>query len=120
MIIKATSESAETPTPNKLDADGLRQKVIAALRTIYDPEIPVNIYDLGLIYRVEVTEDSIVSIDMTLTTPSCPEAQSLPAEVEKVVESIPEVKKVNFELVWDPPWDKDRMSEEVKMLLGIF
>jgi FeS assembly SUF system protein len=112
---KATSK--ESPD---ISVDTLRQKVISALKTIYDPEIPVNIYDLGLIYKVEVNEEGIVAIDMTLTSPACPEAQSLPALVIDAVQSIPEVKSVKFELVWDPPWNKDRMSEEVKMLLGIY
>jgi len=107
-------------TSNTLSADALRQKIIAAIRTIYDPEIPVNVYDLGLIYRVDVTETGEVFIDMTLTSPGCPEAQTLPASVEQVVEALPEVKKVTLELVWDHPWTKDRMSEEVKMVLGIF
>jgi FeS assembly SUF system protein len=110
---KATSSGPLTP-------DALREKVIATLRTIYDPELPVNIYDLGLIYRVEVNEEAVVSIDMTLTTPSCPEAQALPAQVEQVVSDLPEVKKVIFDLIWDPPWTKDLLSEEVKMLLGIY
>jgi FeS assembly SUF system protein len=118
MSAKATSEP--TSKLSTIERDQLREKVIVALRTVYDPELPVNIYDLGLIYRIEVEEESVVYIDMTLTTPSCPEAQSLPAQVEQVVSDLPEVKKVVFELVWDPPWDKDRLTEEVKMLLGIY
>lgn len=115
MSHKATSQK-NTP----IDIDLLRQKVIAAIRTIYDPEIPVNIYDLGLIYRIEVNEHAHVEIDMTLTTPSCPEAQTLPSTVEQAIEAIPEVASVKLSLVWDPPWNKDRMSDEVKMLLGMF
>lgn len=125
----ATSESVSLEKPDSksdtklkksISADVLRQTVIAAIRTIYDPEIPVNIYDLGLIYGVDVDEEGNVSINMTLTTPSCPEAQTLPASVETTVDELPDVKSVKLSLVWDPPWDKDRMSEEVKMVLGIF
>lgn len=119
MNSQATSTEHSNVTQD-IDIDKLRQKILAELRTIYDPELPVNIYDLGLIYKVEVNEAAEVYIEMTLTTPSCPEAQSLPNKVETTIEAMPEVKKVKLELVWDPPWDKDRLSEEVKMLLGIF
>lgn len=113
--------SQATSIPNQpLAPDQLREQAIAALRSVYDPELPVNIYDLGLIYKVDVSEDGVVSIDMTLTTPSCPEAQSLPAQAEEAVRGIPEVSDVILELVWDPPWSKDLLSEEVKMLLGIY
>jgi FeS assembly SUF system protein len=100
--------------------DQLRTKVLAAIRTVYDPEIPVNIYDLGLIYKVEVNANAEVYVEMTLTSPTCPEAQSLPSTVIDAVRSIDEVNDVKLELVWDPPWTKDRMSEETKMLLGVF
>ena len=110
------TEATSTP----LSADQLRQKIIAALKTVYDPELPVNIYDLGLIYRIDVDEKAHALIEMTLTTPSCPEAQSLPAKVEQVAQEVDGVESVKLELVWDPPWDKDRMTEEVKMLLGIY
>lgn len=103
-----------------IDTEALKEQVIAAIRTVYDPEIPVNIYDLGLIYKVEVDRTATVYVDMTLTSPSCPEAQSLPATVEEVIRSIPQVNDVKLELVWDPPWTKDRMSEETKLLLGMF
>lgn len=115
----ATSKAGLLKTHN-VAPDQLREQVIAALRSIYDPELPVNIYDLGLIYRVEVDESGIVWIDMTLTTPSCPEAQSLPAQAEETIAALPGVSEVKFELVWDPPWSKDLLSEEVKMLLGIY
>jgi len=115
MNTEATSQSEQPIAP-----DQLREDVIAALRSVYDPELPVNIYDLGLIYRVEVNESGVVWIDMTLTTPSCPEAQSLPAQAEETVRVIPGVTDVILELVWDPPWSKDLLTEEVKMLLGIF
>lgn len=97
----------------------LHAKVIDTLKTVYDPEIPVNIYDLGLIYDVEVTPESKVLIRMTLTAPACPVADSMPGEIESRVESIPEVSYANVLLVWDPPWDRDRMSEAAKLQLGM-
>lgn len=114
------TEATSIPSTENIAPDQLREQIIAALRGIYDPELPVNIYELGLIYRVEVSEQGAVEIDMTLTTPSCPEAQSLPAKVEETVHALPGVSSVQLELVWDPPWSKDLLSEEVKMLLGIY
>ena len=93
-------------------------KVLGVLRTIYDPEIPVNIYDLGLIYEVKVDETDAVNVRMTLTAPACPVAGSLPGEVEAKIEAIPEVRTANVELVWEPPWSKDRMSESAMLDLG--
>lgn len=100
-------------------AGPLYENVIAALRTIYDPEIPVNIYDLGLIYRLDVEEDGKVSIRMTLTAPGCPVAASFPGTVESRLSEVPGVSDVRVELVWDPPWSKDRIPEEVKLQLGL-
>ena len=97
----------------------LREKVIDALRTVYDPEIPVNIYELGLIYGVEVGDEGQVAIRMTLTAPNCPVAGSLPADVERAVRAVPGVSGVKLELTFDPPWSKDRMSEAAKLALGI-
>jgi FeS assembly SUF system protein len=97
----------------------MREKIIAALRTVYDPEIPMDIWDLGLIYDVKVLEGGDVKIRMTLTAPNCPVAGSLPAEVERKVRAVPGVKNVKLELVFDPPWDKSRMSPEARMLLGL-
>jgi len=93
-------------------------KVLGVLRTIYDPEIPVNIYDLGLIYEVKVDETDGVRVKMTLTAPACPVAGSLPGEVEAKIEAIPEVRSADVELVWEPPWSKDRMSESAMLDLG--
>lgn len=95
------------------------QQVIQVLRTIYDPEMPVNIYELGLIYEVNVDETSFVSIRMTLTAPNCPVAGTLPPEVEAKVRSVPGVSGVRLELVFDPPWTKNMMSEAAKLELGI-
>jgi FeS assembly SUF system protein len=93
--------------------------IIDALKEIYDPEIPVNIYDLGLIYGVEVTEDGHAVVAMTLTTPNCPVAESMPAEVEMRVGSVPGVGFAEVNLVWDPPWDPQKMSDEAKLELGM-
>ena len=92
----------------------LKEKIIGEIKKIYDPEIPVNIYDLGLIYDVKVDENKDVDIKMTLTTPHCPVAESLPMEVENTVKEVKEVNKVNLELVWDPPWDKSMITDAVK------
>ena len=97
----------------------LKEKIIGEIKKIYDPEIPVNIYDLGLIYDVIVDEDNNVDVKMTLTTPNCPVAESLPMEVENTVKEVKDVKKVNLELVWDPPWDKSMMSEAAKLELNL-
>lgn len=97
----------------------LYEAVIAALKEIYDPEIPVNIYDLGLIYGVEVTADADVSITMTLTTPHCPVAESMPGEVELRAASVPGVRDAEVNLVWDPPWGPDKMTDEARLELGM-
>ena len=109
------SEAVEIP----VDAP-LKDKIIAALRTVYDPEIPLNLYDLGLIYEIDIDSQNAVSINMTLTTPHCPVAESMPGRVECAVREIDEVSNVSVQLVWDPPWDKDRMSDEAKLTLGLF
>ncbi|MDQ1692542.1 MAG: hypothetical protein QOH85_77 [Acidobacteriaceae bacterium] len=102
------------------DPEGLEGLVIAALRTVYDPEIPVNIYDLGLVYALEVEQASRkVRIHMTLTAPGCPVAQTFPATVESAVMDVSGASEVKVELVWDPPWSKDRMSEAARLELGL-
>jgi FeS assembly SUF system protein len=97
----------------------LRDLIIAALKTVYDPEMPVNIYELGLIYGVDVDEGGHARIRMTLTAPNCPVAGTLPADVERAARAVPGVTDVNLELTFDPPWSKDRMSEAAKLALGI-
>ncbi len=96
-----------------------REQIVDALKTVYDPEIPVDIYELGLIYDIRVKEDKVY-IQMTLTTPNCPSAQSLPLEVKDRVMRIPGVKDVEVEIVWDPPWGMEMMSEEARLELGYF
>ena len=97
----------------------LYEGVIEALKEIYDPEIPVNIYDLGLIYGVDVTEDGDVAVVMTLTTPHCPVAESMPGEVELRIASVPGVRDAQVEVTWDPPWDPSKMSDEARLELGM-
>ena len=98
----------------------LRPKIIEAVSKVFDPEIPVNIYELGLIYDIIADRNSVVGVRMTLTAPSCPSAQSLPVEVQKRVAEIPEVTDAKVDVVWDPPWDKDRMSDAAKLQLGMW
>ena len=97
----------------------LKDRIIAALRTVFDPEIPLNLYDLGLIYQIDIDSDNNVAISMTLTTPHCPVAELMPGRVETAVRSVPTVKDVEVNLVWDPPWDQNCMSDEAKLTLGL-
>ena len=112
-----TAEEKKSGEPPK-HSDSLKNDVIAAIRECYDPEIPVNIYDLGLIYDVTVSEESKVDLVMTLTSPHCPVAEILPAQVKSRVEMVDGVDEVELELTWDPPWDPDKMSEAAKLELG--
>lgn len=98
----------------------LKQQIKEAIQEVYDPEIPINIYEMGLIYNIDVDEDSNdVTIDMTLTTPNCPSAQELPAEVQRAAEGVEGVNRVVVDIVWDPPWEPSRMSEEAQLELGL-
>ena len=97
----------------------LREKVILEIKKIFDPEIPVNIYDLGLIYKVEIVDKNKVNVDMTLTSPNCPVAESLPNSVKENIMKVEGVANVDLKLVWDPPWDKDKMSEAAKLELNL-
>ena len=103
----------------KIDMSDIKQKIVSEIKKIYDPEIPVNIYELGLIYKIEVNEQKKVNIEMTLTSPNCPVAEELPNAVKKNVLKIPEIKDVDLKLVWDPPWTKDKMSEAAKLELNL-
>lgn len=104
----------------RAETAGLKAAVIDALRTVYDPEIPVNIYDLGLVYQLKVSEAGQVDIAMTLTAPGCPVAQTFPGKVEGRVREVPGVSDAHVEIVWDPPWDQSRMSEQARLELGLF
>jgi FeS assembly SUF system protein len=108
------AEAAQNPS----DSD-LLEEIVAALRTVHDPEIPVNIYDLGLIYRIDRVDDRSVAIEMTLTAPGCPVAGILPGQVQAAVESVAAVDQCSVSLVWDPPWTKEKMSEEARLELGM-
>jgi len=112
---------SQKPQPEASGEPGgaLYEAVVEALKEIYDPEIPVNIYDLGLIYGVEVTDEGHAVVTMTLTTPHCPVAESMPAEVELRVGSVPGVGTADVNLVWDPPWDPQKMSDDAKLELGM-
>ena len=95
------------------------EKAVEKICQIYDPEVPVNIYELGLIYDIQVSDEGVVAIEMTLTSPNCPVAETLPVEVEEKVKVIPDVKNVNVNITFEPPWNKDMMSEEAKLELGM-
>ncbi|MCE3290501.1 MAG: hypothetical protein K0R83_2513 [Caulobacter sp.] len=113
------TETAITPLSQK-ELDELTDKLVEQLKTVFDPEIPVDIYELGLIYKVDVSDDKHVAIDMTLTAPGCPVAGEMPGWVEDAVMEIPDIKSCVVELVFDPPWDPSRMSDEAKLQLNMF
>jgi FeS assembly SUF system protein len=98
----------------------LTDEIVAALKTVYDPEIPADIYELGLIYKIDIADDRSVKVDMTLTTPNCPSAQELPQMVENAVSSVAGVGKVDVAVVWDPPWDQSRMTDEARLVLNMW
>lgn len=116
---KLTDWLHEVQNSEPADAEAIRERVIAALKTIYDPEIPVNIYDLGLVYKVEADDAAVVNVEMTLTTPGCPVAQTFPGMVEQTIREVEGVSAAHVELVWDPPWCPDNMTDEVKLELGL-
>lgn len=109
----------DNPKEAPITGDTLEEQVISALRAVYDPEIPVNIYDLGLIYSLDIRDDRSVQIGMTLTAPACPVAGSMPGAVERAVKRVPGIDTVSVELVWEPPWTPERMSDEARLELGM-
>jgi FeS assembly SUF system protein len=111
--------SAVPPLPQE-EVARITDDVIAALKTVFDPEIPADIYELGLIYRIDLADDRAVTVDMTLTTPNCPSAQELPTMVENAVASVAGVGEVKINIVWDPPWDPSRMSDEARAMLNMW
>jgi FeS assembly SUF system protein len=118
---RAPEAAAEgVPTTSAPEHDQLRDDLVAALKTVFDPEIPVDIYELGLIYRLDVDDDRNIEVDMTLTAPGCPVAGDMPSWVENAVSSVPGVGQVKVNLVFDPPWDPSRMSEEARLALNMF
>lgn len=121
------STETKAPAPNGLQAalpaeevDRLTDDIVAALKTVYDPEIPADIYELGLIYRVDIADDRTVTIDMTLTAPACPVAGEMPVWVETAVSAVPGVKEAKVNMVFDPPWDQSRMSDEARIALDMW
>ena len=122
----ATADQAASPPVSGASAlpaeelTRLTDDIVAALKTVYDPEIPADIYELGLIYRVDIKDDRGVDVDMTLTTPNCPSAAELPMMVENAVASVPGVGDVKVQVVWDPPWDPSRMSDEARVTLNMW
>ena len=116
----ATAIEPTSPPLPQAELDALTDQLIDKLKTVFDPEIPVDIYELGLIYKVDVSDDKDVAIDMTLTAPGCPVAGEMPGWVEDAVREIPEVRSVKVDLVFDPPWDPSRMSDEAKLQLNMF
>jgi FeS assembly SUF system protein len=115
----ADKPSQLTPLPES-ELARLTDEIIAALKTVYDPEIPSDIYELGLVYKIDIGDDRAVTIEMTLTTPNCPSAQELPMMVENAVASVPGVGAVKVDIVWDPPWDPSRMSDEARATLNMW
>jgi FeS assembly SUF system protein len=117
----APAEAAENTSALPQDEQArLTDAIVAALKTVYDPEIPADIYEIGLIYKIDIADDRAVTVDMTLTTPNCPAAQDLPKSVENAVASVPGVGEVKVNVVWDPPWDPSRMSDEARLTLNMW
>ena len=120
---KAAAPAAGDAAASALPQDELARMtddIVGALKTVYDPEIPADIYELGLIYRIDIADDRAVTVDMTLTTPNCPAAQDLPTMVENAVASVAGVGPVKVNVVWDPPWDQTRMSDEARATLNMW
>ena len=112
-----------TEQPSAIPADEmarLTDEIVTALKTVYDPEIPADIYELGLIYKVDIGDDRLVNVDMTLTTPNCPAAAELPTQVENAVASVPGVREAKVNIVWDLPWDPSRMADEARAVLNMW
>jgi FeS assembly SUF system protein len=115
------SPAGETPTTIPAEEmTRLTDEIVGALKTVYDPEIPADIYELGLIYKVDIDDGRMVNIDMTLTTPNCPSAAELPAQVENAVAGVAGVREAKVKIVWDPPWDPSRMSDEARTVLNMW
>jgi FeS assembly SUF system protein len=118
--VPASAPQTDHMTSDPAREAALKPRIIETLSTVFDPEIPVNIYELGLIYDIIVDASSVVGIRMTLTAPACPAAQTLPVEVKNTIAQIPDVTDVKVDIVWDPPWDRERMSDAAKLQLGLF
>jgi FeS assembly SUF system protein len=122
-VVEKPPENAAVTGSSELPADELNKltdDIVAALKTVYDPEIPADIYELGLIYKIDIGDDRGVKVDMSLTSPNCPAAQDLPVQVENAVASVAGVRDAKVEVVWDPPWDPSRMSDEARLVLNMW
>jgi FeS assembly SUF system protein len=122
-VAEKPPENAAVTGSSALPADEINRltdDIVAALKTVYDPEIPADIYELGLIYKIDIGDDRAVKVDMSLTSPNCPAAQDLPIQVENAVASVPGVKEATVTVVWDPPWDPSRMSDEARLVLNMW
>ena len=122
-VANADIKSSQMQTTSALSADEterLGTEIVAALKTVYDPEIPADIYELGLIYKVDIKDDRSVAVEMTLTTPNCPAAEELPMTVENAVASVPGVGVVTVNIVWEPTWTPDRMTDEARLVLNMW
>ena len=117
--LKTSNMETQSALPPE-DTERMTEDIVAALKTVFDPEIPADIYELGLIYKVDIKDDRTVDVEMTLTTPNCPAAGELPTMVENAVASVPGVGMVNVNLVWDPAWTPDRMSDEARLVLNMW
>ena len=120
---RTAADNAAAEKPSAIPADELARltdEIVTALKTVYDPEIPADIYELGLIYNVDVDDDRGVKVTMTLTTPNCPAAADMPGQVENAVASVPGVREAKVDIVWDPPWDPSRMSDEARAVLNMW
>jgi FeS assembly SUF system protein len=121
--VTAIADEAAAEKPSAIPAEEmarLTDEIVGAIKTVYDPEIPADIYELGLIYKVDIDDDRVVKIDMTLTTPNCPSAAELPMQVESAVASVGGVREAKVQIVWDPPWDPSRMSDEARTVLNMW
>ena len=118
------ADGAASPAANGAavsdDLTRLTDEIVTAIKTVYDPEIPADVYELGLIYKIDIADDRAVHVEMTLTTPNCPSAQELPTMVENAVASVPGVGPVDVKVVWDPPWEPSRMSDEARVVLNMW
>ena len=122
-VAERTTENAEvtgSATMPQAELNKLTDDIIAGIKTVYDPEIPADVYEIGLIYKIDIGDDRTVKVDMSLTSPNCPSAQELPIMVENAVASVPGVKEAKVEVVWDPPWDPSRMSDEARLVLNMW
>jgi FeS assembly SUF system protein len=122
-VAEKPPENAAVTGSSELPADELNKltdDIVAALKTVYDPEIPADVYELGLIYKIDIGDDRGVKVDMSLTSPNCPAAQDLPIQVENAVASVPGVKEARVTVVWEPPWDPSRMSDEARLVLNMW